>query len=258
MFVSKAHVLEVFFTKLIFNLKSEASKTYLSFAWWVIEPALEVAVFYVVFGIFLDGGGIDYVVFLVCGIVPFSWLSKSVKNAAGSISAGAGLISQASVPKPLFPMLVVFQDAFKQLLVFSFMFLFLLANGMEVSWVSLTVIFVIVAQLLVISAFALVVSAITPFLPDFRLLISTAMLALMFGSGVFYSYLDVVKPSHQRLFLLNPVASLLKNYRQVLMKNELPDWIALGLICLFSIVVIMIMNRYFRKTDTLYARLITQ
>lgn len=258
MFVSKAHVLEVFFTKLVFNLKSEASKTYLSFAWWVIEPALEVAVFYIVFGIFLAGGGTDYVVFLVCGIVPFSWLAKSVKNAAGSIAAGAGLISQASVPKALFPMLVVFQDGFKQLIVFSFMFLFLLASGMEISWVSLTVVFVIFAQFLVISAAALVVSAITPFVPDFRLLISTAMLALMFGSGVFYSYTDVVRLDHQRLFLMNPVASLLKNYRQILMKNELPDWAALGFICLFSILVILIMNRYFKKTDTLYARLITQ
>jgi lipopolysaccharide transport system permease protein len=258
MFVSRAHVLEVFFTKLVLNLKSEASKTYLSFAWWLIEPSLEVAVFYVVFGIFLAGGGTDYVVFLVCGIVPFSWLSKSVKNAAGSITEGVGLISQASVPKPLFPMLVVFQDAFKQLIVFTFMSGFLLANGMEISWVTPTVVAVILTQLALISAFALVVSAITPFVPDFRLLISTLMLALLFGSGVFYSYLDVVKPEHQQLFLMNPVATLLKNYRQVLMENTFPDWAALGYIWLFSVAIILIMNRYFRRTDTLYARLITQ
>jgi lipopolysaccharide transport system permease protein len=258
MFVSRAHVLEVFFTKLVLNLKSEASKTYLSFAWWLIEPALQVAVFYVVFGIFLGRGNVDFVVFLVCGIVPFGWLEKSLKNAAGSITAGAGLINQASVPKPLFPMLVVFQDAFKQMIVFSFMFVFLLANGMEVSWVSPTVVFVMLTQLLVVSAGALLVSAITPFLPDFRFLISTLMMALLFGSGIFYSYKDVITSDYERLFLLNPVATLIKNYRHVLMDNEVPDWSALALICFFSILVILIMNRYYRKTDTLYARLINQ
>jgi lipopolysaccharide transport system permease protein len=258
MFVSRTHVIEVFFTKLVLNLKSEAAMTYLSFAWWLLEPALMVAVFYVVFGIFLAGGSTNYVVFLVCGIVPFSWLEKSVKNAAGSIAAGAGLISQASVPKALFPMLVVFQDAFKQLVVFSFMFVFLIANGMEVSWVTPLVVFVMVTQLLVISAFAMVVSAITPFFPDFRLLISTAMMALMLGSGVFYSYLDVLMPEHRSLFLMNPMANLIKNYRQVLMDNTPPDWAALGYICLFSIAVILLMNRYYKRTDTLYARLITQ
>ena len=258
MFVSRAHVLEVFFTKLILNLKSEASKTYLSFAWWLIEPALQVAVFYVVFGIFLGKGSTEFVVFLVCGIVPFGWLDKSIKNAGASITAGAGLINQASVPKALFPMLVVFQDAFKQSIVFAFTFLFLVANGMEISWILATVMFVVIAQMLLICAGALVVSAITPFLPDFRLLVATIMLAVMFGSGVFYSYEDVVKPEHQKLFLMNPVATLIKNYRQVLMDNTPPDWAALGLICLISIFVILLMNRYYKRTDTLYARLINQ
>jgi lipopolysaccharide transport system permease protein len=258
MFVSRAHTIEVFFTKLALNLKSEASKTYLSYAWWLLEPALMVAIYYIVFAIFLARGSADFVVFLVCGTIPFMWLDKSVRNAAGSISAGAGLISQASVPKPLFPMLVVFQDTVKQSVVFLCMFAFLGAYGMEITWVWLTVIFVILTQLLFICALCLLVAAITPFLPDFRFLVATAMTALMFGSGVFYSYQDVLQPNHQRYFLYNPVANLIKNYRQVLMENNIPDWSALGYICLFSIILILIMNRYYRTTDTLYARLINQ
>lgn len=258
MFVSRAHVLEVFFTKLVFNLKSEASKTYLSYAWWLLEPALLVAVFYIVFAIFLGKGNEDFVVFLVCGAIPFAWFDKSITNSAGSIIGGYGLINQASVPKALFPMLVVFQDAFKQSVVFVCMFAFLVANGMEVNWTTATVFAVILSQLLFVCAFALVVASITPFLPDFKLLISSLMLALMFGSGVFYSYLDVLKPEHRAFFLMNPMANLIKNYRQVLMENTVPDWTALGYICLFSAVVILIMNRYFKKRDTIYARLITQ
>jgi lipopolysaccharide transport system permease protein len=243
MFVSRAHILEVFFTKLVFNLKSEASKTYLSYAWWLLEPALLVAVFYIV-----GKGNEDFVVFLVCGAIPFAWFDKSITNSAGSIIGGYGLINQASVPKALFPMLVVFQDAFKQSVVFVCMFAFLVANGMEVNWTTATVFAVILSQLLFVCAFALVVASITPFLPDFKLLISSLMLALMFGSGVFYSYLDVLKPEHRAFFLMN----------QVLMENTAPDWTALGYICLFSAAVILIMNRYFKKRDTIYARLITQ
>jgi lipopolysaccharide transport system permease protein len=84
------------------------------------------------------------------------------------------------------------------------------------------------------------------------------MLALLFGSGVFYSYKDVLLPEHQQLFLMNPLANLIKNYRQVLMDNMLPDWTALLNICLVSITLIIIMTLYYRKTDTIYARLIVQ
>ena len=258
MFISKTHLLEVFFTKLVFNLKSEASKTYLSYVWWLLEPALMVAVLYVVFAIFLARGTEDFVIFLVCGKIPFLWFSKSVNNSSRSIITGRGLINQVSIPMPFFPMLVVFQDAVKQTVVFAAMAIFLVLYGMDISWVWLSTLFVIMTQFLLICAASLVAAAIIPFLPDFKYLISTAMMALMLGSGIFYSYKDVLLPQHQDLFLMNPIANLIKNYRQVLMENTLPDWSALMGICLASAVVIASMMLYFRKTGTIYARLIAQ
>ena len=58
-------------TKVTLNLKAEASKSYLSYLWWLLEPALFVAVLYVVFGIFLAKGTPNFVVFLMCGQIPF-------------------------------------------------------------------------------------------------------------------------------------------------------------------------------------------
>ena len=208
MFISKAHLVEVFFTKLAFNLKSEAAKTYLSYAWWLFEPVLTVAIYYVVFAVFLSTRTPDFVIFLVCGQIPFLWFSKSVTNSSGSIVAGRGLINQVSIPKPFFPMLVVFQDAFKQIIVFAAMFSFFVIYGMEVSWAWLSVVFVILSQLLFIVAITLLVAAITPFLPDFKFLINTGMMGLMFGSGIFYDYKTTLLPEHQQLFLINPVANL--------------------------------------------------
>lgn len=258
MFISRAHLIEVFFTKLVYNLKSEASKTYLSYAWWLLEPALLVAVLYLVFAVFLNRGTPNFVVFLVCGKIPFLWFSKSVTNASRSIISGRGLINQVSIPKLFFPMLVVFQDSVKQIIVFVFMFAFMAFFGMEISWVWLSVIFVILTQLLFISAAALIVAAITPFLPDFRYLIATTMMALMLGSGIFYSYKDVLLPEHQQLFLMNPIANLIKNYRQVLMENTPPDWVAMVGISMTSITLIILMTLYYRKTDSIYARLVEQ
>lgn len=258
MFISKAHLVEVFFTKLVFNLKSEAAKTYLGYVWWLLEPALLIGVFYIVFAVFLARGGQHFIIFLICGKIPFLWFSKSVTNASRSILNGRGLINQVSIPKPFFPILVVFQDSVKQIVVFAFMFAVIYFYGMAVSWVWLSVIFIVLTQFLLISAVSLLVAAITPFLPDFRYLIATAMIALMFGSGIFYSYKDVLLPEHQRLFLMNPIANLIKNYRQVLMENVQPDFASLGIICLTSIALIGLMVVYYRKTDTVYARLIAQ
>jgi lipopolysaccharide transport system permease protein len=75
---SRMHLLEIFFTKLRFNLRSEVSRTYLGYAWWLLEPALLVAALYLVFGVFYGRDANNFVAFLVLGKVPFLWFSKSV------------------------------------------------------------------------------------------------------------------------------------------------------------------------------------
>lgn len=256
MFISTAHLIEVFFTKLVFNLKSEASRTYLSYVWWALEPAMLVAIFYVVFAGFLARGSDNFVVFLICGLIPFNWFAKSISNASNSILDGRYLINQIAIPKPIFPMLVVFQDAIKQTVVFILMFTFLLFYGLEANWAWMNLLYVIATQLLFISAVSLVVAAITPFFPDFDYLLATTMTVLMLASGIFYDYTRVILPEHQEIFLMNPIANLINNYRGIIMEYAPPDWITLGVISLSSLVVIFFMTNYFRRVGTLYARLI--
>ncbi len=259
MIKSNRHLIEIFFTKLVFNLRSEASETYLGYIWWVLEPVLYVAVLYLVFGTFLGfrGGG-DFVVFLICGKIPFLWFSKSVTHSSNSIMAGRGLIDQVVIPKAFFPLLVVFRDLVKQFFVFFLMIVFLLLYGLEPSLNWFLLVFVFLTELLLIIAFSLLVAAIIPFLPDFKFIVATGMMLLMFSSGIFFSYKDVILEKHQSLFLMNPIANLIKNSRQVLMDNLPPDWLALASISFFSLVLIVVMLAIYRKAGTTYAKLAVQ
>ncbi len=84
------------------------------------------------------------------------------------------------------------------------------------------------------------------------------MTLLMFVSGVFYSYEHVIDPQYQRLFLLNPLASLIKNYRTVLIDGSAPDMQALFWIFCVSLVITMAMLMLFNRLDSKYARLVIQ
>lgn len=50
---------------------------------------------------------------------------------------------------------------------------------------------------------------------------------LMFGSGIFYDY-RTLAIEWQNVFLLNPIAFLLKSYRDILIDGVLPDYIMLA------------------------------
>jgi lipopolysaccharide transport system permease protein len=167
-------------------------------------------------------------------------------------------MNQVAIQKLFFPLLIVTQDFVKQIVVFIAMLGFLLVMGVELhlNWLALPA--VVFTQALLILAVGMVCAGIVPLVPDFKFLIGTLLTVLMWGSGIFYSYQDVLLKRHQELFLMNPMANLIKNYRQVLLDGQAPDWLSLALICAFSLLLIAIMIYVFRKLDTTYARLALQ
>ena len=78
--------------KVAANLKVEVSRYYLNWAWWVLEPAMTMMVFYVIFGIMLKQGTENYVAFLLTGITPWIWFNRSIMNSSRSIYQMASLI----------------------------------------------------------------------------------------------------------------------------------------------------------------------
>lgn len=253
-----SNLAEAYWIKLWFTLKAEAAKSYLSYSWWVLEPMLHVSVFYLVFGILFDRGGENFVVFLLCGQIPFLWFSRSVTNASNSIVAGRGLIQQMAIPKPFFPALVVGQDCVKQGVVFLCLFVFVSLAGFPPGFIWMALPVIILVQILLVMAFALITAAITPFVPDFRFIVNTGMTMLMFSSGIFYDYRQMVLEEHQQLFFLNPMVRLIEAYRDVLLRHVAPDWWSLAMVAVACGVAIGLLLAFFRRNDAVYARLVIE
>jgi len=252
------HFTELLVEKVKMNLRSEVRKSYLSYAWWVLEPALMVSVFYIVFGILLRRGGPDFLSFLLCGYIPFQWFARSVQNGMVSISNSRGLINQIQIPKVFFPLVTILHDMFKALIIFVLLLLvlFLLGHQPTSSW--LFIVPVIATQLLFVAVCGVFVAMILPFAEDLKFLISTGVTMAMFGSGIFYDYTKTILPEHQGYFLLNPMANLIGNYRQVLLEGSAPDWLALALISIFCCVALSLLLVMLWRLDGVYPRLVLE
>ena len=249
---------ELVLEKTKMNLRSEVRKSYLSYAWWVLEPALMVSVFYVVFGILRNRGGPDFLAFLFCGYIPFLWFSRTVPNCSNSIVSGKGLINQIRIPKAFFPLVTMLHDAFKAAIVFLLLFVVLLILGLQPTlyWAFTVIIFVV--QFLFLAACGLLVAMVVPFARDLKFLIATVTSMVMFSSGIFFDYEKVIIPKHQVFFMMNPMASLIANYREVLLYQSAPNWSALSIIAFISIIAIFIFLYMLNRLDGVYPRLVLE
>jgi lipopolysaccharide transport system permease protein len=206
------------------RLANELRLYYLHFVWWFAEPLLDMAIYYVVFAILLKQGTENYVPFLLIGIVFWAWFNRSLQNGSLSILHAKDLMAQMNLPKAFFPIATVCQDFVKQVFVMAVLLVFLVLYGMPVSlsWLCLPVLMAI--QFVFIIGLAVFLSAIVPFFPDLKFIITAGLQLMFFVSGVFFDIDSTVLPVHRGIVYLNPMAGLIRNYRQILMQGVWPDW----------------------------------
>ena len=248
MSILSLRTLELVWVKARLNLRSEASINYLSYAWWIIEPVLQMAIYYLVFAYLLKQGGHDYVPFLLTGLIPWIWFGRSVSHAQGSIIQGKYLMNQVHIPK-------ILQDAIKQIIVFILLLIFLVLYGYEFSFGLLWVIPVILVQFLLILAFALTVSVIVPFVRDFSFVIETGLQIMMFCSGIFFNYKSI-PAMETKIFFINPMAIILSSYREILMYNNVPNIKLLSCVVVLSLMMISVALYAFKKLEFIFPRVV--
>jgi len=205
------------------HLKGEARGYVLSYLWWILEPLLYVVVFYIVFEKLLQNQQPDFLEFLMVGKLAFIWFSKSVNQAANSIESNKGLMAQLTLRKEILPLAVIHQGLYRQLVVFSFLLIFLVLSDSAVTAAWWWLAPVLLIQALLTAACGLWAALLVCLQRDCLLLIQLGMLFLLFMSGVFWD-LNAIPDERSRQWLLelNPLATLIDCYRQILLHGVTP------------------------------------
>ena len=207
--------------KLKSNLKAEASKNYLGFFWWLMEPALMLGVFYLVFGVLLDYGREGFGSYLLVGIAFWLVFSNTINNCGNAIQSGSGILQQVYIPKWVFPIVVVLSHYTKFIFVLVVLFAYLFYSGIKVTESWTAVLYLLPIYLFFIMGTAFFVASIVPIFPDIKFIIQAGIQMLMFASGIFYDY-SMIPEKYMEVFLLNPVAAGIFEFRNILLSGVFP------------------------------------
>lgn len=249
-------LLELIWFQAYKDLRAEATRGYLGFLWWIIEPLLYMFIFYLVFQLGFRGGGrMDFLPFLLCGLIVWKWFHSTIVRGCNLLNANKSIILQVYLPKYIFPVVLVLSNTIRFIvLLFVFIIFLLIFNyPITIAWLSLPV--VIVAQMLLITACVGLVTAVVPFIPDLRLVVVNGVFMLLFMSGIFYD-IGSFPESIRFYFRLNPMATIIEAYRMILLDGYWPDWISLLVVVLSAIVVGIIAVRLLVRFDRIYPKVL--
>jgi len=87
------------------ELRNRQMTTVLGNLWHLLNPALSIATYYVIFGLLLnvDRGVDNYILFITVGVLLFADIQRATMAGAGSILNNRGLLQSLSFPRAMLP-----------------------------------------------------------------------------------------------------------------------------------------------------------
>ena len=253
--ILRPEYIELVIVKVFMNLKSEASRTYLSFLWWILEPVMTMSVFYVVFGVLLNRRTDDFIAFLLVGLVIWQWFSNTISHGMSAIHHNSRIILSVDIPKEIFPLIEILMDVVKFGLVLILLLGFLWLFGFPVNPQYIALPALLAIQFMLICSITLLIAAVVPFFPDIKFLVTVLLQLTFFLSGIFYDP-SSIPLEYQPYFFMNPMALLIESYRLVLLEAQSPDWSKLAVVAGVSFVGVLVSFGLLKKLHYAYPRVL--
>ena len=233
------------------DLRAQNMGSALGQLWHLLNPALMVAVYFLIFGVIIDTSrGVDnFLGFLIVGVVWFHLTQRVVQDAAVCIPRNLGLIRSVQFPRILLPAATVIGQtaAFVPALVLALAAVIATGERPSLRWLAL--IGVLAAQFVFNFGAALLVARIGAAVPDLRQLLPHVFRLLFYASGVIFSVdAFVMSEFWRRAFALNPIYDVITCARWCLLGEPVDSWVVVGMLA-WGVVLLVVGFAVFWRSD---------
>jgi ABC-type polysaccharide/polyol phosphate export permease len=241
------------------DLKRTHADTVFGQLWWIIDPLMQMAVYFFLVDIILGVKIDDYPLFLFVAIVPWKWFATTMNDATLSITTRQSLIRQVQFPKIVLPAASVIAGVVSfafGLLALAMVYIFFL-NRLT-PWVLLLPLIAAVQTVFTL-ALAIALSAINAFYRDVQNVLRHVLRLWFYISPTLYALDKGALKGHDTILAilsLNPFAALLTSYRNVTWGTTAPQWEGLLYVLILSVVLLVLAIALFKRVEPAFARIL--
>ncbi len=210
------------------ELKVKYKNSALGFVWSLLNPALYLLVFWLVFTYFLKAGIPRFAIYLLCGLLPWNLLTNSLVSGVTSITGNGSLVKKIWFPREVLPIASVgaglvnffFQAIVLVVVVVAATLLDPSSSGLGPE--TLLVAPALVAQILLCLGLAILISAANVKIRDTQHLLELVLLLWFWMTPIVYQASLVrnnIPDWAWQLYLLNPMTPIVMTFQRAIYGN---------------------------------------
>ncbi|TCI46133.1 ABC transporter permease [Exiguobacterium sp. SH3S2] len=200
-----------------YEVKSSHAEKKLGLIWELINPALQIFIYWFVFGVGLrsnqDVNGVPFIFWLMVGLSAWFFINDAVLRGSNSINTRLGMLMKMKFPLSVIPAYVVVSRVYQHLAMLVIVILAtLLFSNVPLQLTLIQLPYYFFSMIIFVFSISLLTSTLITLVKDVYPLVQSIMRMLFYLTPILWT-VDSFPSSLQGLLLLNPLAYIINGYR---------------------------------------------
>lgn len=234
------------------DVRGKYKGSFLGVLWSFINPLLSVIVYAIVFHYIMRFNIDHYLIYLIAGIIPWTFFTSAINTGMNSILFNADIIKKVYFPRLILPISSVTSCLVNFLISCIIILLFVVFSGIGISIYLVFLPIVVIIQYVLCLGIAFILSAIEIYVKDVEHIINFIISMLFYVTPILYTP-DYVPSNMKFILKLNPMAYIIDAYHSVFYYKSMPNLFELGIVFVFSLLVLLIGYHIFQKLQRKFA-----
>ncbi len=220
------------------EFKLRYQNSFLGYFWTLIKPLLLFGVIYLVFSVFMQSPIPNYPVYLLLGIILWTFFSEATLIGMNSLLAKRDLITKIYFPRSIIIFASTLSSLITLLLNLVIFLVFMLVSGLPLHAEAFFFIIYIIELYMVATGITFLLASLYLHFRDLQHIWEILLQIGFWLTPIIYT-VSIVPFKYHRYIFLNPLARIIEYSRDIFINHHIPD-LSLNLVLLAMSVVIFV------------------
>lgn len=234
------------------EIRGKYKNSFLGVLWSFLNPLLQILVYAIVFPLILKNNEKNYVIFLCCGLIPWTFFATAITRAASTMIENGNIIKKVYFPREILPISIVTSEAINFLISTIIIIAFVFIYGLGITKYVLFYPLVLIVQYILVLAISFIISSVTVYIRDLQHFIGVALQLFFYVTPIVYT-INIIPENFLWILNINPMTHIINGYRAIFYNQTMPDIKSLLIVAGVMIVICIIGYLLFRKLQKGFA-----
>jgi teichoic acid transport system permease protein len=215
--------LHLIFRLAVYEIKGKYQLHYLGAAWQFLSPALQIFIYWFVFGVGIRSGhpvdGTPYFVWLLMGMIPWFFISPTIIQGSNSVFTKINLVSKMKFPVSVLPSVTIISNSFTFFVMLFILFGLLFLYGINPGIYLIQLPYYLICLYFFLYSLTLLFSTISVMIRDFQMVLQSFIRMMLYLTPILWD-MSRLPDNLVSILKLNPIFYIIEGFRNTFLARE--------------------------------------